>query len=157
MKTLTLLTLVVTFSALPALAAPAWVQIPTVATNAPSGAQWRDFTDFVPDFDATPDGYLYLKLFHETSVPWDYYSGGNAGGYTYVFRVLPNLSVNSYNGQWQQVIRFTANTESGAKVALCKRGGSFIGPNFAAMQDQGGGWDWSWFSYWTTNAAGEPA
>ncbi|MCX7848333.1 MAG: hypothetical protein N2595_09935, partial [bacterium] len=47
--------------------------------------------------------------------------------------------------------------ESGAKVALCKRGGSFIGPNFAAMQDQGGGWDWSWFSYWTTNAAGEPA
>lgn len=155
MKTLTLLTL--TFFALSAVAAPNWVQITTVATNAPAGANWTDYTDFVPDFDPTPDGYLYLKLYRSTSVPWDYYTGGNAGGYTYVFRALPNLSINSYNGQWEQVIRFTANDESGRKVALCKRSGSFIGPNFAAMQDVGGGWDWSWFSYWTTNAAGQPA
>lgn len=157
MKTLPLLTFTLTFITLSAMASPNWVEIPTVATNAPSGANWTDYTDFVPDFDPTPDGYLYLKLFRSTSVPWDYFTGANAGGYTYVFRALPNLSVNSYNGQWEQIIRFTANDESGRKVALCKRSGSFIGPNFAAMQNVGGGWDWSWFSYWTTNAAGQPA
>ena len=152
----TLISLFALTFALSALAAPNWVQIPTVATNCPNPAEWNDFTDFVPDFDPSPDGFLYLKLFYNSSVPWDY-AGGNAGGYTYVFRVLPNLSVNSYNGQWQQVIRFAANTESGHKVALCKRGGAFFGPNFAGMGDIGGGWDWSWFTYWTTNAAGDPA
>ncbi len=138
-------------------AVPNWTAIPTVATNCPVAAEWTDYTDFVPDFDPAPDGYVYLKLYYASAVPWDYYSSGSAGGYTYVFRVLPNLSVNSYNGQWQQALRFTAFPQQGDKVALCKRGGSFIGSNFAAMQDVGGGWDWSWFSYWATNAAGEPA
>jgi len=153
----TLLTLIACLTVSAAFAAPTWTEIPTVATNSPNPAVWGDFTDFVPDFDLTPDGNLYLKLYYYQSTPWDYNAGGNADGITYVFRALPNLSVNSYRGQWQQMLRFVAYPQAGDKVALAKRGGSFIGSNFEAMQDAGGGWDWSWFSYWTTNAAGEPA
>ncbi|MCX7004927.1 MAG: hypothetical protein NTV22_16860 [bacterium] len=136
--------------------AATWTTIPTVATNCPTAAKWQDWTDFVPDFDATPDGYLYLKLFYTASVPWDF-GAGNAGGYTYVFRVQPNLAVNNYRAQWQQVLRFSANEETGNRVSLCKRSGAFIGPNFAYMSNAGGNYDWSCFAYFSTNAAGVPA
>ncbi len=136
--------------------APTWTTIPSVATNCPNPALWADNTDFVPDFDATPDGYLYLKLWYAAGgTAWDFFQADTgAGGYTYVFRVLPNLPVDSYYSQWQQILRYTANNEG--SVSLCKRNGAFIGPNFAAMQDVGGGWDWSWFSYYSTNAMGVP-
>ena len=141
--------------------APTWTTIPSVATNCPNPATWTaDNTDFVPDFDATPDGYLYLKLWYGAGgTAWDFnQTDFGAGGYTYVFRVLPNLPVENYSSEWEQLLRFSANNEGA--VSLCKRNGAFIGPNFGAMQNNtqvsGGGWDWSWFSYYSTNAVGVP-
>jgi len=140
--------------------APTWTTIPSVATNCPNAAQWTaDNTDFVPDFDASPDGYLYLKLWYAAGgTRWDFNTNDfGAGGYTYVFRVLPNLPVDSYYSQWEQVLRYSANNEGA--VSTCKRNGAFIGANFGAMQHNPlfvGGWDWSWISYFTTNDVGVP-
>lgn len=152
----TLLTLIACLAALSVMATPNWVEISTVATNCPNPAEWTDYTDFVPDFNHSPDGHLYLKLFYDNTTPWDY-AGGTAHGITYVFRALPNLSVASYNKSWQQIMRFTANRETDPRVSLCTYSNVFMGPNFAGLGDIGGGWDWSWMSYWVTNAAGEPA
>jgi len=155
LKVVALVCLLVPF----AYGAPTWTTIPSVATNCPNPATWTDYTDFVPDFDAIPDGYLYLKLYYSTNAPWDYNPTAfpvQQTGYTYLFRVLPNLPVDSYYSQWQQVLRYTASDQAAEKVALCKRNGVFVGPNFNEMQDVGGGYDWSWFSYYSTNAAGVP-
>jgi len=51
-------------------AEPPWVDISTVATNPALSAQWRDFTDFIADTDPAPDGYLYIKLWDGTGIPW---------------------------------------------------------------------------------------
>ncbi|MCX7005397.1 MAG: hypothetical protein NTV22_19295 [bacterium] len=137
--------------------APPWATISSVATNCPTAATWTDYTDFVPDFDVAADGYLYLRMFYATSVPWEFNTNTTGASYNYVFRVAPNLPVANYNSAWQQVLRFTSFNQSGDKVSLCKRNGAFVGPWFIEMQNVGGGNDWSWFSFYSTNAAGVPS
>lgn len=137
-------------------AAPPWVAITNAIPTAPANAVWNDFTDFVPDMDASPDGWLYLKLWREGNVPWDKNPTADAQGRTYVYRAPANLTTGDYAAAWQQVMRFAANAEAGHKVSLAKRDGAFIGSNFAARHDVGGGWDWSFMSYYVTNALGQP-
>ena len=143
-------------------AEPPWVDISTVATNPALSAQWRDFTDFIADTDPVPDGYLYIKLWDGTGIPWQGDPGQSSGGSLNVYRVPANTDPSLMPVSWEYVLKIPANDQAGERLATVKRGNAFIMNNFGNMASapgtggKGTGWDWSCFSYFKTNAAGTP-
>ena len=159
MKKIVITTVALTLLTAVSYAAPSWETIGDVATNAALTAEWAEFTDFVPDLDE--DGYLYIKLWDPTGLPWPGNAGQNSGGTWNMYRLNGSSDLSLSPTAWEHVIRYHSNNQAGEKLATVKKGNAFLGANFGNIPStpgtggNGAGWDWSSFSYWRTNAAGD--